>query len=93
MTKQTVTTPENEVAKRCIMAAIEHDLGNDDVFIHDLLEDAAAEIERLSNVITTIQEYWEAAWAKRNDLAAPLNALSRNYTDDKIKLKPEKVKP
>jgi hypothetical protein len=89
----TKTTPENEVAKRCIVAAIERDLGDDNGFIRDLLEDAAAEIDRLSNVIKKVQEDWETAWAKRNDLAAALNALSRNYTDDKTKLKPEAVKP
>jgi hypothetical protein len=51
--------PMNDVAKRCEIAAIKRDLGDDNGQLRDLLEEAGYEIERLQRTVTM----WEATHA------------------------------
>jgi hypothetical protein len=60
--KPVTTQAMNEVAKRCEIAAIERDLGDDNGQLRDLLEDAAKEIENL-----TVQLEAELKWRRDND--------------------------
>lgn len=59
----------------------------------DAINRIVTEQARLIGLVNSIQDMWSAAWDKRCDVDSPLDQLSRNFTEDKKTLKPERIEP